>query len=73
MTVLLNKWNGKRFENITDCTECRKMGTVKRLVVWSGGTPVEVRICRACLQRYAAEIDEAVLLKASRPKRKEGN
>jgi hypothetical protein len=63
MTVLLNKWNGERFEhNHIRCDFCRRHGTIKKLIV---GDCIGY-FCKGCLLDMVAEIDKAVLEQAAK-------
>ena len=60
MTVLLNRWNGKQFENDTECSLCEKLSTV---VVLGGesGDDYELYICKSCLLNLVKEIDQTII------------
>jgi len=54
MSVLLNKWDGEKFENNICCSRCGRKTAVKVLFNYQ-------QYCKACLLEFVAEIDQAVL------------
>jgi len=65
MTVLINKWNGSRFEHQDcRCDWCGKLGTIKvisvKCISLSIGSHLR-KICKNCLLAMADEIDRAIL------------
>lgn len=61
MTVLINKWDGQRFENTISCTDCGSISTVKKIFFMG----YEIRLCKKCLLDMVDEIDQAVLIASS--------
>lgn len=63
MTVLINKWDGRKFENEVSCSVCGKTTSVKE--IYDPISNVLFRQCKSCLLAMVAEIDQAVLIAAS--------
>ena len=65
MTVLLNKWDGQKFNDPSClCDWCGKLGTVKLISVKCISLAISShlrKICKTCLLAMVAEIDQAVL------------
>ena len=54
MTILLNKWDGQKFENQVICTRCGSKTAVKKVMG-------DAQYCKGCLLDFVTDIDCAVL------------
>ena len=71
MTVLLNKWDGQKFENNNQCHRCGGYAAtaidrispaeIKDPTVCGTNDYIKFGTCKTCLLDMVAEIDQAVL------------